>query len=132
MNSEYIDLSAEKLKLMLEYPQDHRLELNLLKNVKSLVSKKDDMYAGNAAHYFRVGLSAIQCIDDSIRKVENTKINNILDMPCGYGRVLRFLCQRFPDANLTGLDIVENAVDFCTHTFGIKGIYSKRSLTYCH
>jgi len=127
MNLECIDLSAEKEKLMLEYPQES-LELNLLKNVKSAISKKDDMYAGNAAHYFKVGLSAIQCIDDSIGNVENPRINNILDMPCGYGRVLRFLCQRFPNANLTGMDIVENGVDFCVDTFGIKGIYSKKKL----
>ena len=55
------------------------------------VPRRDDIYLGNAAHYFRVGLSAIQCIDDSIRKLENVKIRTI--MPCGYGRVLRFLCQ---------------------------------------
>lgn len=127
MNSEYIDLITEKEKLMLEYPQES-LEFNLLKNVKSTISKKDDMYAGNAAHYFKVGLSAIQCIDNSISNVENIKIDSILDMPCGYGRVMRFLCRRFPNANLTGMDIVESGVDFCTNTFGVNGIYSKKKL----
>jgi trans-aconitate methyltransferase len=127
MNVECIDLSIEKNKLMMEYPPES-LEFDLLKNVNSTIFKKDDMYAGNAAHYFKVGLSAIQCIGDSISNIENPKINNILDMPCGYGRVLRFLCRRFPNANLTGMDIVENGVDFCTHTFGVKGIYSKKKL----
>ncbi|MGD0338027.1 MAG: class I SAM-dependent methyltransferase [Bacteroidota bacterium] len=127
MNSEYIDLSAEKEKLMLEYPEES-LEFNLLKKVKGTISKKDDMYFGNADHYLKVGLSAIQCINDSISNVENPKIINILDMPCGYGRVLRFLCQRFPNANLAAMDIVEEGVDFCTHTFGVQGIYSKKRL----
>jgi SAM-dependent methyltransferase len=127
MDSEYVDLSTEKEKLMLDYQQES-LEFNLLKNVNSTISKKDDRYAGNAAHYFKVGLSAIQCIDDSLNSAEKFGINNILDMPCGYGRVLRFLFQRFPNANITGMDIVENGVDFCMHTFGVKGIYSKKKL----
>ncbi len=127
MNLEYIDLSTEKEKLMLEYPQES-LEFNLLKKVEITISNKDDMYAGNVAHYFKVGLSAIQCIDDSISSIENPKINNILDMPCGYGRVLRFLCQRFQNANLTGMDIDENGIDFCTHSFGVKVIHSKKKL----
>jgi len=127
MNLEYIDMSTEKEKLMLEYSQES-LEFNLLKKVESTISHKDDMYAGNVAHYFKVGLSAIQCIDSSISSIENPKINNILDMPCGYGRVLRFLCRRFPNANLTGMDIDENGIDFCTHTFGVKVIHSKKKL----
>jgi SAM-dependent methyltransferase len=127
MSLEYVDLSDEKEKLMLEYPQES-LEFNLIKKVKSTISKKDGMYLGDATHYFKVGLSAIRCIDDSISNIENPKINNILDIPCGYGRVLRFLCQRFPNANLTGMDIDKNGVDFCVHTFGVKGIYSKKKL----
>ena len=91
-------------------------------------SKKDDMYTGNAAHYFKVGLSAIHCIDASISQIENLNINSILDMPCGYGRVLRFLCHRFPNAKLSGMDLVETGVDFCTNTFGVKGIYSEKKL----
>jgi cyclopropane fatty-acyl-phospholipid synthase-like methyltransferase len=127
MNFECIDLGIEKDKLMLEYPQES-LEFNLLKNVNSTIFKKDDMYAGNANHYFKVGLSAIQCIDNSINIIENPKINKILDMPCGYGRVLRFLRRRFPNANLTGMDIVEEAVDFCADTFSTNRIYSKKHL----
>jgi SAM-dependent methyltransferase len=127
MDLECIDLNTEKENLMLEYPQES-LAYDLLRKVKSTISKEDDMYEGNPDHYFKVGLSAIQCIGDSISNVENFKINNILDMPCGYGRVLRFLCPRFPNANLTGMDIVKNGVDFCTHTFGVKGIYSEKKL----
>ena len=40
MNLEYLDLSSEKEKLMLEYPQQS-IGFNLLKNVNSTVSKKE-------------------------------------------------------------------------------------------
>jgi SAM-dependent methyltransferase len=127
MSFECIDMSAEKEKLMREYPQGS-CESVLLKNVVSAIYKNDDMYAGNAARYLTIGLSAIQCINDSISRAKDPRIETILDMPCGYGRVLRLLCQRFPHARITGMDIAENAVDFCTHTFGSRGIYSKKEL----
>ena len=127
MDLGYIDLSAEKEKLVLGLERELSA-LSLLKCVEGAISKNDDMYAGNAAHYFMVGLSAIQCINDSLSNVKNLKINSILDMPCGGGRVLRFLRQQFPNAKLTAVDINKPLVDYCADVFGAKGIYSKKEL----
>src|SRR5205085_1205813 len=37
--------------------------------------------------------------------------------PCGYGRVLRFLVRRFPDARVTACELLPDAVRFCAATF---------------
>lgn len=125
--SDYLDLTALKEKLTTEY-SSNSMEFGLLKKVEPILSIKDGMYQGNADHYFKVGLSAIHCIDNSISKAGNPTIKSILDMPCGYGRVLRFLQQRFRTASITGIDLIEDMVDFCVDTFNVKGVYSKKNL----
>ena len=50
---------------------------------------------------------------------------NILDLPSGYGRVMRFLKAEFPEAALTACDVIREGVDFCARTFGARAIYGK-------
>src|SRR5690242_3904134 len=69
-------------------------EIDLLSRVASRISPDDGMYAGDGEHYFRVGLSAVECIDEALINARIESVRNILDMPCGFGRVLRFLSQR--------------------------------------
>ena len=64
-------------------------EHELLSRVESVISYADGMYKGDGAHYFNVGLSAIHCIEEALAAAQIASVNNILDMPCGYGRVLR-------------------------------------------
>jgi hypothetical protein len=45
-------------------------------------------------------------------------------MPSGWGRVMRFLVARLPNASLTACDIVEDAVGFCAHRFGARPVRS--------
>ncbi|MEF9426794.1 MAG: class I SAM-dependent methyltransferase, partial [Candidatus Mariimomonas ferrooxydans] len=61
-------------------------------------------------------------------------IRSILDFPCGYGRVLRFLRARFADADITISEINPVALDFCKREFSVKSVildkdFSKLSLT---
>jgi SAM-dependent methyltransferase len=49
----------------------------------------------------------------------------ILDLPCGYGRVLRALKAAFPSAELTACDINRDGVDFCAETFGATPVYAQ-------
>jgi SAM-dependent methyltransferase len=74
--------------------------------------------------YFEVGESALHCVQVSLDAVGKSTVGNILDFPCGHGRVLRALKFAFPAAELTASDIDRDGVDFCSETFGARGIYS--------
>jgi SAM-dependent methyltransferase len=74
--------------------------------------------------YYRVGLSALSCIRLALEATGADEPRNILDLPSGYGRVLRMLKAAFPDAELTACDIDRAAVDFCAETFGAIPAYS--------
>src|SRR3990170_788832 len=99
----------------------------LIRNISPL----DDMFQGNIEHYFHVGDSAIQCIMTALSTAgKNPKeINNILDFPCGYGRVLRYLRTTFPEANISACDLDRGAVDFCAETFGARPVYSDKNVS---
>lgn len=110
---------------------DHSLtdtERELLSKVSSKIYYNDTMYDGNGAHYFKVGLSAIRCIDEALAQAKLTSARTILDLPCGSGRVLRFLAQRFPEAEITACEIQTGPVQFCVRTFGALPAYSSVNL----
>lgn len=90
------------------------------------ISPDDDMYHGNDTHYFGVAESALQCIDVALRhaKRDRDEIKKILDLPCGYGRVLRILRAAFPQARIAACDILKEGVDFCASEFGAAPVYS--------
>jgi SAM-dependent methyltransferase len=88
------------------------------------IDSKDTMYAGDREHYFRVGSSALRCIQSAAHIAHRESFDSILDFPCGHGRVSRFLRAAFPSARLTVADIDQDAVDFCARTFGGTPIYS--------
>jgi len=100
-------------------------EVDLLRKVNSHIYYKDEMYEFSGKHYFMVGLSAINCIDSVLSQVTSYKIKNILDMPSGCGRVLRFLIHRFPNATISSCDIDKDMVDYCITTFKVNGYYSR-------
>ena len=52
-------------------------------------------------------------------------VKRILDLPCGHGRVLRYLSAAFPEAEITACDIMREGVDFCASTFGAIPVYSQ-------
>ncbi len=74
--------------------------------------------------YYRVGLAALACIRHALDVAGVDEPRNILDLPSGYGRVLRMLKAAFPDADLTACDVDRAAVDFCAQTFGATPAYS--------
>jgi SAM-dependent methyltransferase len=89
------------------------------------ISPNDAMFDGNLAHYFRVGRSALKCVRLALLAAGKTEVRNILDLPCGHGRVLRTLKAAFPDANLTACDIDRDGVDFSAESFGAVPVYSE-------
>ncbi|HEX8069172.1 MAG TPA: class I SAM-dependent methyltransferase [Pyrinomonadaceae bacterium] len=93
-------------------------ERTLLDGVESRIHYDDGMYKGDGAHYFKVGLDAVRCIEEALAAARLIEPRAILDLPCGYGRVLRFLGARFPAARVTACELMPEAVRFCAETFG--------------
>ncbi|MFZ2038565.1 MAG: class I SAM-dependent methyltransferase [Minisyncoccia bacterium] len=103
--------------------------LNLFNKVNKNIAKEDNMYhSENKDHYFGVGESALKNIIISLDLAKKDKCLSILDMPSGYGRVLRYLKANFPDAKITACELEKDAVDFCVNTFGAKGLYSDKDI----
>src|SRR4030095_7775281 len=103
-------------------------ERTLLDKVSSRIYPGDGMYHGDGAHYFKVGLSAIRCIDEALSRASLKEPKMILDFPCGSGRVLRFLRQRFPVAEITACGLDSRPVQFCARTFGAMPAFSSLNL----
>jgi len=101
-------------------------EKALLEKVSLRVHLNDEMYAPFNAHdYLSAGLSALCCIENAVNQsTRDNAIRFILDFPCGYGRVLRFLKARFPDAEITISDIDSVALGFCKRVFSVGGAES--------
>ena len=84
----------------------------------------------NTEHYKNVGRSAVTLIESAIKESGKPLMENpnILDYPCGYGRVLRFLKAAFPQANFYGGDIDKHALYFCKKEFNIIPVPSDINL----
>ena len=115
-------------KRLLSDPTLTQTQRELLAKVSSRIYPGDGMYHGDGTHYFKVGLSAIQCIDEALAAANFTEVQRILDFPCGSGRVLRFLAQRFPEAEITACELDHGPVDFCVREFGARPAYSSLNL----
>ncbi len=84
---------------------------------------------GQALHYLSVGLSASRCIQEALRSShKGDPVRAILDFPCGYGRVLRFLRAMFPYSEITGGEIKTDALDFCRRAFSVDTLLSSKNL----
>ena len=103
-------------------------EREQLAAVESRISPRDTMYTGDGAHYFKVGLSAMRAVEAASRAANLTSVGHVLDLPCGHGRVLRFLVRRSPQAHFTACDLDRDGVDFCAETFGATPFYSHEDL----
>lgn len=114
---------------LLDDPLLDSQDRELLREVESKISPGDGMYTGNGAHYYKVGLSAIRCIEEAIDAARLPNVKRVLDLPCGHGRVLRFLVRRFPAAKFTVADLDRKGVDFCALMFGAEAVYSQKDLS---
>jgi SAM-dependent methyltransferase len=90
------------------------------------ISMEDRMFTGNPRQYLKVGRSAMRCIESAMQAVNMThdKVQRVLDLPSGHGRVLRHLKNGFPKAEITACDLERVAVDYCAEKFGVRPIYS--------
>lgn len=106
-------------------------EKDLLRQISLRVHRNDEMYVPfDARHYLSAGLSALRCIETALQKSEGTRpVGSILDLPCGYGRVLRFLRARFPSAEITASEIDPGALEFCKSNFRVNTAVSNKDFS---
>ncbi len=116
---------------MLYFSTSQLIELVSMK-VNRVIHPADGMYReGRESEYFGVGQSAINCIRLALLANSKTSddVQSILDLPCGYGRVLRMLQAEFPNADLFACDINRGAVDFCAREFDTFPVYSSNPIS---
>lgn len=71
--------------------------------------------------YLHTGAAALRALQAAISLADLEIPRSILDFGCGHGRVGRWLRAAYPDAELTGAELAQPAVDFYAETFRAKG-----------
>jgi SAM-dependent methyltransferase len=76
--------------------------------------------------YRATGRSAFENCEASLAAAGRSfsDVRTCLDLPCGYGRVLRLLQHRIGPAGVTACELDPGAVDFCRREFGVQGLLS--------
>ena len=106
---------------LLKQNTNSKQEADWLRNLDPKVHKNESGYLNDEGeHYLKVGLSAMDCTQRSLESASSSSPKTILDFPCGYGRVMRFLRVAFPDAQIEGSDLDKKAIQFCSRVFGAK------------
>jgi SAM-dependent methyltransferase len=79
--------------------------------------------AADVDHYLDAGVAALANVEASLDAAGRSLagVERFLDLPCGYGRMLRHLVTRLPPARITAADTDRNAVRFCVAEFGVAG-----------
>jgi SAM-dependent methyltransferase len=93
------------------------------------LSPRDGMMSdGLEQQYFDLGRRALELVLFSGRLCDKPHYPDILDLPCGHGRVLRWLRAHYDYARITACDLDREAVDFCQTRFRAEGLYSQPDL----
>ncbi len=86
------------------------------------ISQHDDMFEGDLEHYLFVGTSALEVISEAMLLARKMRFGNLLDVPCGYGRVTRHLVKFFPDSQVFVSEKDKAKQHFCESMFGAQGL----------
>jgi hypothetical protein len=84
--------------------------------------------AGIEEQYFDLGRRALELIHFSAELCDKPHYPNMLDLPCGHGRVMRWLRAHYHYAEITACDLDRGGVDFCAQQFRAKPVYSRPDL----
>ena len=90
-----------------EVPADYWQKIDLTRSPTDEMFDPNDPEYWSMAHYLGTGMEAVRLIKNSLTLINKSSesVKDILDFPCGYGRVLRHLKVGFPNANILGSEI---------------------------
>jgi SAM-dependent methyltransferase len=98
--------------------------------VDRTLAPRDGMIApDNPEQYFELGRRALELIHFSAELCDKPHYPDILDLPCGHGRVLRWLRAHYHYATITACDLDRDGVDFCAQQFRATPVYSHPDLS---
>ncbi|MSU46541.1 MAG: class I SAM-dependent methyltransferase [Lacunisphaera sp.] len=98
-------------------------------SVDRTIAPRDGMVAADLPEqYFDLGRRALELIHFSAEPCDKPHYPDILDLPCGHGRVLRWLRAHYGYATITACDLDCDGVDFCAKQFGARPVYSELDL----
>lgn len=85
----------------------------------------------SVASYAQAGESGLEAMNEALELTGKSwdEIKSALDLGCGYGRVLRYLCGELEPSSITACDLDSRAVAFCAAELGVKPLVSKPDLT---
>ncbi len=89
------------------------------------LSPHDLMVDGGLPEYLRAGELALSLCRAALA---GRTVRRIVDFPSGHGRVMRWLRQQWPEAELFGVEIDPDALAFVSETFGAITIRSNPAL----
>lgn len=87
----------------------------------TLIDPVDDMHVANRVQYFREGRDALALVQAAVAQAGGGPVASILDLPCGFGRVGRWLRTAYPDAHLAVSDTQRAGVEFCIAQLQARG-----------
>ncbi len=94
--------------------------------LNTAIAPSDDMFSwGYPRNYFQTGLGAAWCIKSAVERTSIGEPARVLDLPCGYGRVLRYLRAFWPNAELVAGELVPAAVSYCQRTLDARPLQSR-------
>lgn len=81
--------------------------------------------------YVQAGRSAMEAVRRGLEACGRTpaELGSVLDLGCGYGRVLRFMCREVEPDRITACDLDARAVAFCAAELGVRPLVSRPDLT---
>ncbi len=107
----------------------------LVASIDGAVHGNDDMWTPSppgarraGESYVWAGLEAMHAVEHGLEAIGRPEVRFVLDLPSGYGRVLRFLRVGYPDAEVVACDLNLEAVRFCARRLGAKPRYSAPDL----
>jgi SAM-dependent methyltransferase len=106
-------VSSRCLTLLREYPDD----------VVSAISPLDNMFIPERDDYWVGGQAGLDAVRLGLLAAQMPSPESILDLPSGFGRVLRYLRAEYPEAQISACDIDHRGVDFCVQEFGAEPVY---------
>ena len=112
-----------------EVPADYWQKIDLTRSPTDEMFDPNDPEYWSMAHYLGTGMEAVRLIKNSLTLINKSSesVKDILDFPCGYGRVLRHLKVGFPNANILGSEIFQTCLDFCSTQFDIDTFLSDKN-----